>query len=186
MQIRTANKRPIDVDRIEQTGNAHHTGSGRSQLHTSEMRIIQFIFPLECDQPILVMTGCAKAFSVADLFIFHDKTIHRICEFFGLHAFDRITDHLIVVQRIKIDVRHNGKTVVLQEGLLCPLAFRFQIVADQLKCPKLQPTLFRLTGIELAHAAGCQMAWMRIGFLKTGIDLMEIGPRDNAFTTYLK
>ena len=186
MQIRTANKRPIDVDRVEQTGNAHHTGSGRSQLHTAEMRIIQLILPLECNQPVLVMAGCAKAFAVTDLFILHDEAIHRICKLLGIHAFDRIADHLFAVQHIQIDVRHNGKAVVLQEGLLPQLAFRFQIITYQLECPELQPALLRLTGIELAHTAGCQVARMRIGFLKTGIDLMEISPRDNAFTADLE
>ena len=176
MQIRTANKRPIDVDWVEQTGNAHHTGSGRGQLHAAKTRAIEFIGPLERNQAILVMSGCSKAFAIAEVFIFHDETIHRICEVFGFHAGDCISDVLPAVPSIQKDIRHNRETAALQKLLLRKLALRLQMVADQFESPKLQPALACLTGVKLSRAAGGQIPWMGIGFLQTGIDSVEALP----------
>ena len=176
MQVSAADECTVNTDRIEQTGDAYHTGSGRGQLHAAKTRAIEFIGPLERNQAILVMSGCSKAFTVAEVFIFHDETIHRICEVFGFHAGDCISDVLLAVPGIQKDIRHNRETTALQKLLLRKLALRLQMVADQFESPELQPALACLTGVKLSRAAGGQIPRMGIGLLQTGIDSAEALP----------
>ena len=186
MQVSAADECTVNTDRIEQTGDAYHTGSGRGQLHAAEARAIEFIGPLERNQAILVMSGCSKAFAVAEVFIFHDETIHRICEVFGLHDGNCISNVLPAVPGIQKDIWNNRETAALQKLLLRKLALRLQMVADQFESPELQPALACLTGVKLSRAAGGQVPWMGIGLLQTGIDSVEAFPRDNALSAYLK
>lgn len=68
VQVSAADECTVNADRIEQTGDAYHTGSGRGQLHAAEARAVEFIGPLERNQAILVMSGCSKAFAIAEVF----------------------------------------------------------------------------------------------------------------------
>ena len=64
----------------------------------------------------------------------------------------------------------------LPELLVRQFALGFQIVAYQVKSPKLQHPLLRLAGIQLTYTASCQIPWICVITAQTQIDLLKILP----------
>lgn len=84
VQISPAYSRAVHLHRLKQAGDAHHAGSGSGKLHAEKLGGVQFVFPFEGDQTVLMVTGRSQALAIGSVVVLHDEAVHREGEVGGI------------------------------------------------------------------------------------------------------